>query len=94
VSGHYTGYSGFEDAVIQHQLTSGLRHSIDLRFRRLFDTAKVEWERRFAGPDPSDACVSVRVTVGEWESRGVASSGFLVRPAAHKFTGGFYRRFA
>jgi hypothetical protein len=41
------------------------RQALDMIYARLLETAKQEWERNFAGKDPSDACVSVRVTSGD-----------------------------
>jgi hypothetical protein len=61
------------------EMTSGLERAVDHNFRRLFETAKNEWEQRFAGNDPSDACVSVKITTGEVQtSRApVRGSGFV-----------------
>ena len=40
--------------------------SIGQAYEKLVRTARVEWERRFPGGDPSDACVSVRIrSVGD-----------------------------
>lgn len=39
----------------------GLERAIDRSVRRLVENAHREWNRRFAGKDPSDACVSVRI---------------------------------
>ena len=43
------------------RLIDGLRQALDMNYSRLLETAKQQWERNFAGKDPSDACVSVRV---------------------------------
>ena len=61
------------------EMIEGLRHALDRNYRRVLQTARADWERLFAGKDPSDACVSVRVTVGdsEPETRSVRGSGFL-----------------
>jgi hypothetical protein len=47
--------------LTNQQLVSGLQSSLDKNYSRIFAAAKAEWERRFSGKDPSDACVSVRV---------------------------------
>lgn len=49
-----------QDQMLKYELVEGLQRSIDNRYRRLFESAKQECERRFAGKDPSDACVSIR----------------------------------
>jgi hypothetical protein len=62
------------------RLIDGLRHALDLNYARLLETAKKEWERNFAGKDPSDACVSVRVTTGDSPPRSLPCAGILRRP--------------
>src|ERR1700694_580315 len=72
--------------MIKLEMIEGLRHALDRNYRRLLQTARADWERLFAGKDPSDACVSVRVTVGdsEPETRSVRGSGFLkARKTSH-----------
>jgi hypothetical protein len=54
-------------------LIEGLRQALDIHYDRLLETAKTACERHFAGKDPSDACVSVRVTSG----RALSRAGFL-----------------
>jgi hypothetical protein len=34
-------------------------------YGRLITAARKEWERTFAGSDPSDACVTVRISAGD-----------------------------
>jgi hypothetical protein len=63
--------------MIKLETIEGLRHVLDRNYRRLLETARADWERFFAGKDPSDACVSVRVIVGDSESQSVRGSGFL-----------------
>jgi len=41
-----------------------LRQALDLAYAQLRERARNDWERHFAGNDPSDACVSVRITAG------------------------------
>lgn len=57
----------------------GLRHALDLGYARLREAARNEWERNFAGKDPSDACVSVRVTTGDSKRRSLPCAGVLRR---------------
>ena len=45
-----------------NRLIAGFRQTLDVTYARLLETAKQEWERHCSGNDPSDACVSVRVT--------------------------------
>jgi hypothetical protein len=65
--------------MLRLEMIEGLRHALDRNCRRLLKTARADWERLFSGKDPSDACVSVRATVGDSESqtRSVRGSGFL-----------------
>ena len=71
-------YATIENDIIKHQLTSGLRNTIDQKFRCLFDEAKADWERNFAGNDPSDACVSVRISAGESSARSGRDARFFL----------------
>ena len=56
------GFAAVETDIVKHQLTDGLRQTVDRNFLRLIAAAKAEWERNHAVNDPSDACVSVRIT--------------------------------
>jgi hypothetical protein len=47
------------------RLIDALRQALDLNYSRLLETAQQQWEHNFAGKNPSDACVSVRVTSGD-----------------------------
>ena len=44
------------------ELVIGLRSALDRSYGRVIRAASAEWDRRFAGKDPSDACVSVRIS--------------------------------
>jgi len=44
------------------ELIDGLQRALDQRYRRFIQTARADWERLFAGKDPTDACASVRVS--------------------------------
>ena len=65
--------------MIKLETIEGLRHALDRNYRRLLATARADWERFFAGKDPSDACVSIRAIVGDSksEAQSVRGSGFL-----------------
>jgi hypothetical protein len=59
------------------RLIDGLRQALDMNYSRLLETAKQQWERNFAGKDPSDACVSVRVTSGDSKRLSLPCAGIL-----------------
>lgn len=61
------------------RLIDALRYALDSNYSRLLETAKQQWERNFAGKDPSDACVSVRVTSGDSERPSLPCAGILRR---------------
>jgi len=46
------------------ELAAGLRKVLDSKYGRIFQAARREWERSFADRDPSNACVSVRISGG------------------------------
>ncbi len=54
-------FSSWESELIKLEITAGLESSLDQSFRRVIETARAVWERKFAGQDPSGACVSVRI---------------------------------
>ena len=60
--------------VAKAEVIAGLRHALDTQYRRLIQTARADWERLF-GSDPSDACVTVRVSAKQPET--IRGSGFL-----------------
>ena len=63
------------DSIIDsHRLITGLRHALDVNYARVLDAARSQWERCFEGNDPSDACVSVRITSGK------PSAGVIKKP--------------
>lgn len=61
------------------RLIDGLRQALDSNYARLLKTAAQQWERNFAGKDPSDACVSVRVTCGDSQKPSLPCAGILRR---------------
>jgi hypothetical protein len=54
-----------------------LRQALDLGYARLRERARNDWERNFVGEDPSDACVSVRVTAGDSPRRSLPCAGVI-----------------
>ena len=65
------------DPIIDsRRLIAGLRHALDMNYARVLATAKTQWEHNFEGKDPSDACVSVRISSGK------QLAGILKKPAA------------
>ena len=64
------------DSVIDsRRLITGLRNALDMNYARVLASARTQWERNFEGKDPSDACVSVRITSGK------PLAGILKKPA-------------
>jgi len=75
--------ASFQRELTKVETIAGLRQALDLRYRRLCEAARSDWERLFGDKDPADACVSVRVAVEPGATRG---SGFLKsrRPSGPK----------
>ena len=65
------------DADNNRRLINGLRQALDMNYSRMFETATKQWERNFAGKDPSDACVSVRVTTDDSQRLSLPCAGIL-----------------
>ena len=47
------------------RLIAGLRQALDMNHARVLASAQTRWEQNFAGKDPSDACVTVRISSGQ-----------------------------
>jgi hypothetical protein len=62
MSGRRWGDNAIEAEMWKYEMIEGLQRAIDCNYRRLIESARREWELRFAGKDPSDACARVRVT--------------------------------
>ena len=75
-----------QDQMIKYEMIEGLQHAIENSYRRLRETARREWESRFTGKDPSDACVSIRVSTAGIQPPVLPCAGFLSRGqrSAHK----------
>ncbi len=82
IMGRQGGGRVIQDQMIKYELVEGLQRSIDNSYRRLFESAKQEWERRFAGNDPSDACVSIRIDsfTAETSAKALPRAGYLPKP--------------
>jgi hypothetical protein len=50
---------------LSRQIAEGMLRAIEKNYGRLITTARKEWERKYAGLDPSDSCVTVRISSGE-----------------------------
>jgi hypothetical protein len=76
---------GFAEEIAKIEMIEGLERALDKSWRRLRETARAQWEHQFAGNDPSDACVSVRI-VGATDRRSlpVPCGGFLANPPRPK----------
>ena len=69
------------------QLINGLQQTLHANYGRLLEAAKTEWESKFAGNDPSDACVTVRITTDAPAPRQLACAGVLEKPKARSLNG-------
>jgi hypothetical protein len=65
-----------ETIIDSRRLIAGLRHALDVNYARVLDAGRSQWECHFEGNDPSDACVSVRITSGK------PTAGVIKKPAA------------
>ena len=69
----------FQRELATLEVIAGLQQALDLKYRRLCEAARSDWERLFGGKDPADACVSVRVAVEPLaiQATAIRGSGFL-----------------
>lgn len=65
----------FQKELEKTEIISGFRKALDFRYRAFCQAARADWERLFAGNDPADACVTVRIA--DVESNAIRGSGFL-----------------
>jgi hypothetical protein len=65
-----------DNLIDSRRLILGLRHALDVSYERALSAAKTQWEQNFEGNDPSDACVSVRITSGK------PTAGVIRKPAS------------
>jgi hypothetical protein len=54
-----------ETIINSHRLITGLKQALDVNYARALATAQIRWEQNFAGRDPSDSCVTVRISSGK-----------------------------
>ncbi len=54
--------SARNNALTPGGLSAGFQHALDRKYTGLCAAARKEWERCHTSADPSDACVSVRVS--------------------------------
>ena len=64
-----------DNFIDSRRLITGLRHALDVSYARVVDQARERWERHFECNDPSNACVSVRITSGK------PTAGVIRKPA-------------
>jgi len=70
------------DKMLRIEISEGFERALKRNFERLRENARREWESRFAGTDPSDACVSIRISSSARSSLSpVPAAGFLARKA-------------
>jgi hypothetical protein len=72
-----------DNFIDSRRLITGLRHALDVNYARVLAAAQERWERNFANNDPSNACVSVRISSGK-PLAGILkkSAGSLLHPTA------------
>ncbi len=56
------------------EMVAGLQSVLENRYGSILDAAGHEWQRRFAQTDPSDACVTVRITGWDAQERNLVSA--------------------
>jgi hypothetical protein len=61
----------------KYEVIEGLERALDRTYRHLLQTAQRRWESTFAGKDPSDATVTVRIEGARPEKRCLPGAGFL-----------------
>jgi hypothetical protein len=72
-------YIDLQSRDAEIRLIDSLKHALDVNYARLRATAQQQWEHNFAGNDPSDACVSVRITSSDSERTTLPCAGILRR---------------
>ena len=53
------------ESDLSRQIAEGMLRAIKKNYGRLIATARKEWERKYAGSDPGDSCVTVRINTGK-----------------------------
>ena len=57
-------YAAFYKGLTNRELIAELQYTLDHDYARIRENASNAWERKYAGKDPSDACVSVQIAAG------------------------------
>jgi hypothetical protein len=73
--------------INNRRLISGLKHALDMNYARVMEIARKEWEHTYAGKDPSDACVSVRISSGNSGKNALPCGGILKKPRSSLLNG-------
>ncbi len=73
--------------IADRQLIDGLQQTLQANYGRLLEAAEKEWESKFAGKDPSDACATVRITTETPVPRQLACAGVLKKPKTRSLSG-------
>ncbi|HEY0370003.1 MAG TPA: hypothetical protein VGC85_10420 [Chthoniobacterales bacterium] len=60
---------------LRDDVTSAFRHELDRAYAAMVRAAGRQWARRFGHGDPSDACVTVRIT--GYEKRSLRTQRYL-----------------
>ena len=77
-------YAAFFKGLTNREVIVALHKALDQDYTQLREGAARVWERRFAGNDPADACVSVRVSPSMTE---FAPQGYGLRATADRLQG-------
>ena len=73
--------------IADRELISDLQQTLQANYGRLLAAAEKEWESKFAGKDPSDACATVRITAETPVPLQLACAGVLKKPKTRSFSG-------
>lgn len=66
--------------IDDHPEAEALMRNLDKVYERLRRRARAEWLRSHSGADPSDACVSVRITSGDGTEIALSGKGRRPKP--------------
>ena len=71
---------GIQDEMVKIEMIEGLEQALDRNVQRVRENARRDWETRFAVNDPSDACVTVRISAApQARLSALPCAGFLAR---------------
>ena len=82
--------------ISQSRTVESLQRALDQVYRHFLETAKADWQQLFGGGDPSDSCVSVRISTDEManELAGIPRAGVVPIKRRKPVNGKFNRRLA